>query len=85
MNECTGKCKNYKAQYSGRTGRYVSGQRRCQNCEVFIQWEGLYCPCCNSKLRCSPRNREGKEKYLEQIIYLGIPKIKESMERKNYF
>ena len=68
MKQCTEKCKNYKDQKPGRAGRYVTGQRRCQFCEVFIQWEGLYCPCCNSRLRCGPKSRQGKEKYLEQII-----------------
>jgi hypothetical protein len=67
MKQCTEKCKNYKAQKPPRIGRYAAGQKRCQFCEVFIQWEDLYCPCCNSKLRCGPRSREGKEKYQLQI------------------
>ena len=68
MKQCTEKCKNYKAQKPVSTGRYASGQKRCQFCEVFVQWDGLYCPCCNSKLRCGPRSRAGKEKYQLEII-----------------
>ena len=68
MRYCTEKCKNYKAQKpSGMTGRYASGQKRCNHCAIFIQWDGLTCPCCNSRLRCSPRCKEGKEKYRLQI------------------
>ena len=25
-------------------------------CEVFIKWEGVWCPCCGSKLRTKPKN-----------------------------
>ena len=69
MKYCTKKCKNYKAQKPTRAaGRYATGQKRCQFCEIFIQWDGLCCPCCKGRLRCGPRSREGKEKYLEQTI-----------------
>jgi hypothetical protein len=25
-------------------------------CEVFIKWEGVWCPCCGRKLRTKPKN-----------------------------
>jgi len=31
-------------------GRYATGQKRCQICEIFIQWDGLVCPCCSYRL-----------------------------------
>jgi hypothetical protein len=33
---CKGICVRYKAQKPVGTGRYASGQRRCQICEIFI-------------------------------------------------
>ena len=27
--------------------RYSTGQKRCQICEIFIKWDGLWCPCCS--------------------------------------
>jgi hypothetical protein len=37
-------------------GRYIIGQKRCQICSIFINYDdGVYCPCCNSKLRTRPR------------------------------
>jgi len=53
---CKGICGRYKAQKPVGTGRYASGQRRCQICEIFIKWEGLWCPCCGYRLRTKPRN-----------------------------
>ncbi len=68
MAYCNGKCIKYKAQKPPQIGRYAAGQKRCNYCEVFVYWEGLVCPCCGRQLRCLPRSRKGKEKYLEQMI-----------------
>ena len=59
---CKGICVRYKAQKPVGTGRYASGQRRCQICEIFIKWEGLWCPCCGYRLRTKPRNLKYKAK-----------------------
>ncbi|MFM8658790.1 MAG: hypothetical protein ACKOCQ_02485, partial [Candidatus Nitrosotenuis sp.] len=49
------------------TGRYASGQRRCQICEIFIKWEGLWCPCCGYRLRTKPRNLKYKAKLRARV------------------
>ena len=58
---CKGICTRYKAQKPVGTGRYASGQKRCQICEIFIKWEGLWCPCCGYRLRTKPRNLKYKD------------------------
>ena len=68
MTYCIGKCKNFKAIKPTQMGRYAAGQKRCNYCEVFVDYEGISCPCCNRQLRCLPRSRKGKEKYLSQIV-----------------
>jgi len=45
-------------------GRYATGQKRCQICEIFIQWDGLMCPCCSYRLRLKPRNMKSKIRLL---------------------
>lgn len=52
-------CLKIKALKPVGIGRYASGQKRCQTCEIFVKWDGLYCPCCGYKLRTKPR----KSKY----------------------
>ncbi len=64
---CKGICVRYKAQKPVGTGRYASGQRRCQICEIFIKWEGLWCPCCGYRLRTKPRNLKYKAKLLARV------------------
>ena len=60
---CSGICGRHKApKPPGHMGRYASGQKRCQICEVFIMWPDMYCPCCGYRLRSKPRNRIYKEK-----------------------
>ena len=64
---CKGICSRYKAQKPVGTGRYASGQRRCQICEIFINWEGLWCPCCGYRLRTNPRNLKYKAKLRARV------------------
>ncbi len=64
---CQGICVRYKAQKPVGTGRYASGQRRCQICEIFIKWEGLWCPCCGYRLRTKPRNLKYKAKLRARV------------------
>ena len=72
---CKGVCTRYKALKEAGKGRYASGQKRCQVCEIFINWAGLWCPCCNYLLRTKPRNLKYKTKLREQ---------KEKGETKTY-
>ena len=64
---CKGICTRYKAQKPVGTGRYASGQRRCQISEIFIKWEGLWCPCCGYRLRTKPRNLKYKAKLRARV------------------
>jgi len=59
---CKGICIRHKAQKPVGSGRYALGQRRCQICEIFINWVGLWCPCCGYRLRTKPRNLKYKDK-----------------------
>lgn len=78
---CKGKCLEYKALKPKHSyGRYISGQVRCQTCEIFISregchdklgkaadenTEGLYCNCCNRKVTGRPHNKKEYEKFKE--------------------
>ena len=58
---CKGICGRYKAQKTIiKMGRYASGQKRCQECSMFINWAGGFCPCCGTHLRTKPRNLKYK-------------------------
>ncbi|HII36810.1 MAG TPA: hypothetical protein HA319_07465 [Nitrosopumilaceae archaeon] len=61
---CREICVKYKAYRTLRGSRYTTGQKRCNLCNIFLKWDGLFCPCCNYKLRQRPRNRKFKEKFL---------------------
>ncbi|MER3408148.1 MAG: hypothetical protein C4292_05235 [Nitrososphaera sp.] len=62
VKTCKGICVRHKAQKPVGSGRYASGQKRCQICEIFIKWKGLLCPCCGYRLRTKPRNLKYKAK-----------------------
>jgi len=63
---CKGHCNPYIVKsWSAGNSRYASGQKRCQVCQVWIEWEGIRCPCCSNKLRCKPR--KNRIIYVEQM------------------
>ena len=79
---CKGICIRHKAQKPVSQGRYATGQKRCQVCEIFIKWGGLWCPCCGYRLRTKPRNlkfkaklRENKKGGQEKIQQQSLSKI----------
>ena len=57
---CKGICIRHKAQKPLGTGRYSTGQKRCQICEIYLKWDGFWCPCCGYRLRTRPRNLKYK-------------------------
>jgi hypothetical protein len=59
---CKGICIRHKASGPISYGRYATGQKRCQICEIFIKWDGIYCPCCGCRLRIRPRLFKDKAK-----------------------
>jgi hypothetical protein len=67
---CKGICIRHKDSY-----RYDTGNKRCQICEIFIKWDGLWCPCCGYRLRNGPRSFKFKAK-------LRIRKQKEKQMQK---
>ncbi len=58
---CKEICIFHKAKSNGKD-RYSNNQKRCQICEIFIKWEGLWCPCCGYMLRTHPRNSKSHKK-----------------------
>jgi hypothetical protein len=80
---CKGICSRYQAlkpyigkkkggnannNNDGRGGGYSIGQKRCQICNLFINWEGFSCPCCSMKLRTRPRGYCFSDKLLDGTI-----------------
>ncbi|MDH3764488.1 MAG: hypothetical protein OER82_01590 [Nitrosopumilus sp.] len=64
---CKGICIRYKAKKPTGFSRYFSGQKRCSRCEIFINWDGKHCPCCDYVLRTKPRGTETRRRLLEKL------------------
>lgn len=61
MMGCKEICFDHKAKSDGKN-RYSNNQKRCQICEIFIKWDGIWCPCCGYMLRTHPRNNKSRKK-----------------------
>jgi hypothetical protein len=60
MMDCKGICIRYKADRLRSGIRYKAGQKRCQVCQIYLNWEGIRCPCCGNQLRTSPKTNKNK-------------------------
>ncbi len=65
---CNGQCHKYKAQKPFGIGRYTAGQKRCQNCEIFVECKGVKCPCCGQRLRNKPHRPTPEQKLRHNSI-----------------
>ena len=85
---CKGICIRHKAHKPYGSGRYATGQKRCQICEIFIKWDGLWCPCCGYRLRTKPRNLKYKAKLRarnrldKEDRLLSLPNMQSSQKPK---
>jgi len=65
--DCRGLCSTkYKFDRQGGNSQlYLQGAKRCQQCDGrYIKWDGIFCPCCSTRLRLKPRKSKLKEKVL---------------------
>lgn len=60
-------------------GRYSIGHKRSQIFDLFMQWDGIFCPCCGSILRIGPRNIKNKAKLRKQKRYENLKNKKRIM------
>jgi hypothetical protein len=51
---------------SKASSHYAIGHKGRQICDLFVQLDGVFCPCCGSRLRIGPRNIEDKTKLRKQ-------------------
>lgn len=77
---CKGICVRHRASKPTGAGRYSTGQKRCQICEIFIKWDGLWCPCCGYRLRSKPRNLKYKAKLREKM---QVASVKTTIKSQN--
>ena len=57
---CNRTCKQFEAKKPIGGTRYGQGQKRCQMCETWVNYEGNWCPCCHYRLRSKSRLRRCK-------------------------
>jgi hypothetical protein len=59
---CKETCTKYKAiKPPLPKTRYGIGQKRCNSCEIFMDWDGTNCPCCGRLLRTKPRGTKTRD------------------------
>jgi DNA-directed RNA polymerase subunit RPC12/RpoP len=78
-----GICEKYRAKKPLVGSRYAIGQKMCIDCEIFINYEGIKCPCCGIRLRYKPRSTSAKKSMdLTKSKELEAIKIKKDKQFK---
>ena len=69
---CKGICVRHKAPKptTPNDGRYANGQKRCQVCQISINWPTWWCPCCGYRLRTNPRNVRYKGRLRRKLMMM---------------
>ena len=78
---CKGICIRHRATKLLNKMRYANGQKRCQMCDIFIKWDGIWCPCCGYRLRT--KSRSGRLKQVTLINQVMIPTV--SVRRSQWY
>ena len=59
---CKGKCKAF------RSSKRSSNTRYCRVCCTFVVYEGVWCPCCNHRVRVRSRGTQtDRERNIQRI------------------
>ena len=53
---CNNICQQYKLE-KWRDESYYKKGKFCRTCQIYIEYDGLTCPCCYQKLRLKPRSK----------------------------
>ena len=69
---CKNICTRYKATKHRRSSYYAQGYKRCSMCEIFIEWDGTRCPCCDSSTENSRPSEDKRVPTLNVKIFEAL-------------
>jgi hypothetical protein len=64
---CKGICVRHKSKNPIPRHTYIQGDKRCQECQIYIKWNSHWCPCCGCRLRTKPRQPRGKKSFWKKF------------------
>jgi len=59
---CRNICEVLSSQTKVGHSYYVDGRKYCRRCEIYLHYDGVFCPCCGMALRVTPSSRRDKDK-----------------------
>lgn len=77
---CKSICLKYKAVKVSHSKRYENGQVRCKTCDVFMNYTGIYCPCCGIRVRTRPRSSKFKMILPKPVDTIPVKCLNESCQ-----
>ena len=62
MIRCKNLCERFKVLPTPFLPRYSRGYRRCSVCEIWLIYQGKFCPCCGGQLKTKPRHSKHRRR-----------------------
>ena len=56
-------CSNRCLQHKKSRGYDTPDSRYCPKCAAFMSWQGMFCPCCGTRLKTKPRHAKHRRAY----------------------
>ena len=63
---CKNICERIYSKIQIGKANYLIGKKYCRRCEIYLYYDGVFCPCCGMQLRTTPSNKKAKERLLKQ-------------------
>ena len=65
---CNDLCQKYRTTRVGPARqRYFGNVKWCNHCQVRMEWDGRYCPCCGIKLSGRAKNNDSWRRNSEMV------------------
>jgi len=64
---CTGRCGAYRAQNQAPRYAWFSGARYCKVCQIYVMWDGNFCPCCRRALARRPHQGKARKIMADRV------------------
>jgi hypothetical protein len=68
---CRNLCERFNSRFIVGGSHYANGKKYCRRGEVYILYDGIFCPCCGMVLGTSPTNKRDKERLRQLQLRIG--------------
>ena len=66
---CKGTCDIMFADQPATSNAFQMGFKLCRQCNKYMQWDGVFCPCCGNRIRSKAGSGTARKRRIEVARY----------------